>query len=356
MGFWHTGYMEFKEEFVYSPPSEAIPSPKPVRPLEPEAIRRPAMYIKEHEVGHQVFHITEPIDPNDIKVKYCNRMRLNGASITNQQLKETLATSRQFFANVELVGLKSTRTTISLDIQIADEQDLDEIDTTLSAMKNRHRLDLSAIDQFINDTKKCSSALPYCDGVVQYLYGVIAKERHHDCNIPFEDYQRYFKSSATKLASYNRPLARIITNLISFHFNQFSDVTQSMDKSRLSIAASIYEMWLNQIESAANLPRLKGAYPDQIEPSLTDFQTEDILRCTCWPDYRERYLSSISDKINDDTLADYDLYKLHILLAESYKDRGDVKRALKHVKQLAHLIAFEPWVRAMTAKLQKRSP
>jgi hypothetical protein len=79
------------------------------------------------------------------------------------------------------------------------------------------------VSRFNDDCRAFASAMPYCDGISHYLYGVMAKERSPDSGLKHEEYiERYLRSS-DELSGFDRPLARSVRSLVAFHFNQFDD-------------------------------------------------------------------------------------------------------------------------------------
>lgn len=352
MGFWHTGYIEFHEEFLATPLPVAMPRPKP--PRRPESTNRPALYVRGQEAGHYPLVVAHPLGLDDIELRHCNRAAINGTEFTIQEAARRLTSMRHDVAIVNLFGTRSSKTTVSLDFQIATKEDLDMIDKAFEAMRKRNQLDVCIIDLFISETQHCKTALPYCSGIVSYLHGIIAKERHRQSGLPYESYQSHFKSAALKLAAYNRPVARAITALVSFHFNQFSDAANCNDLTRVAAASRIFHIWINRINDIPLRQQEYDAMPNTLEVSLTDFETECILRWTCKPEYRLRYINSIEVASSAGNLAEYDIIKLHILLAEEYLKIGNRKCANEHAKELSNLTAFAPWANTIIDRASSR--
>ena len=368
MGFWHTtGYVDWPTGSIMPAgycygPGRRLPEPSqrsvPATPPGPESIYSPTMYVSGREVGHHTFAITHPVEMDDIELHHCNSAALNGRDITVQEARKRLSSMTHGLATLALFGAKSSRKTVRLDFQIAATGDLDVIDAAFEAMGKRNQLDICAIDLFISETRKSETALPYCGGIADYLYGVIAKERHQGSDLKYESYQSRFRSAASKLGRYDRPVARAIIDLISFHFNHFSDISNCHEVTRVAIASRIFQVWINRNNDDQSRKQVFDRQPHALEESQADFETECILRWTCWPEYRKRYLNSIESHLSSRTLAQYDVTKLHILLAEEYVKVGDQKGAIEHAKELSNLTEFAPWAasiidRASSSRMQK---
>ena len=368
MGFWHTtGYVDWTTGstmpagYCYGPghrPPVPTMGPAPEQQCAPESIYSPAMYVRGQEVGHRPLVITDSVGLGDIQLHHCNSVALNGRDITVREVPKRLSSMTHGLATLDLFGAESSRKTVSLDFQIAVKGDLDVIDAAFEAMRKRNQLDICAINLFISETRQSETALSYCGGIADYLYGVIAKERHRRSDLKYESYQSRFGSAASKLSRYDRPIARAIIDLISFHFNHFSDTSNCHRITRVAIASRIFQAWMARENDGQSRKQVFDQQPHALEESLADFETECILRWTCWPEYRKRYLNSIESHLSSRTLAQYDVTKLHILLAEEYVKVGNRKSAIEHAKELSNITEFAPWAasiidRASSSRMQK---
>ena len=358
MGFWHTGYMEFHDSsgldnYVPTPTTYACALCNEVfsttdklrrHRFECHPIQRPILLIKEKELGTHPFRITKKLSVNDVSAANCERAFLNGKEITPSLLPCHIVDLPGGVSNIRLSqgGLAAE---FSIDVRIASEEDLRGIEIEFERTVQGRRLDVRAIDEFIVATAKYESAITYCDGICSYLYGVLAKERAPDSSLTYADYGRKFGIAAEELAAYDRHLARTIAGLIEFHFNHFGETFLLAGSSRIGLAASRYQGWLNGEAVGDPIERNFGtdAADDALEMLVTEWETEQIARWSVSP---LSLLYSETEKMIDfmkRDLSEYDIVKLNILLAEVYSSAGESELSKKHAKVLRNIPAVEEW-------------
>jgi hypothetical protein len=358
MGFWHTGYMEFHDSsglgnYVPTPATYACALCDEVfgttdklrrHRFEFHPIQRPVLLIKEKELGSHPFRVTTKLSVNDVLAENCESAFLNGEKITPAFLPSRIVDLPSGVSNIKLIrgGLAAE---FSLDVRIASEEDLRGIEIEFERTVKGRRLDLIAIEEFIEATAKYESAITYCDGVCAYLYGVLAKERAQDSSLDYAEYGGKFGIAAEELGAYDRHLARTIASLIEFHFNHFGETFVLAGSSRIGLAASRYQGWLkgevvgDPIERNLSNDEADGG----LEMLVTEWETEQIAR---WAVSPLSLLYSEIDKMVDfmkRDLSEYDVVKLNILLAEIYSSAGESELSKQYAKVLRNIPAVEEW-------------
>ncbi|WP_250514395.1 hypothetical protein [Caballeronia sp. INDeC2] len=292
MGFWHTGYIEFHQpvgldEFVYQPPPPAryvceqcaqhFANLEALRRhrFEQHPLRQPSLLVRGRAVGQLPLKVMTPLQPADVVVEDVTHSRVNGKAVAPASLGTYLAMMTQEFVDIEL-GNEGADSRCVLDFRIADEAHLVGVESSFLRMARDHVLTIDAVARFIQDCRSFASALPYCDGVCQYLYGVMAKERAPDSGLRPDQYTEKFLQSTDLLSGFDRPLARSVRALVAFHFNQFHDAELLSPEGPLRHASGAFAGLLQGVPwhfETAFAPSPVGT----IEHLLTDQDTLQVL-------------------------------------------------------------------------------
>lgn len=247
-----------------------------------------------------------------------------------------------------------------MEFRIASEEDLDHVESRFYEIARGGKLDSRIVDDFIGTKSRFRTAIGYCGGICDYLYGILARERSPGTSLTYKDYECKFNRAAETLAGYNRPLARTIASLIELHFNHFGESARLAPESRAGTVASQYLRWIrpdgkllpdptclppsSSITAAGGLDRL-----------LADDVTERILG---WSQRPPRQLAADADEIAANLTHDlptYDQAKLHVLLAEVHAAYGSFNLAIEHARSLRHTAPFEHWAQRLLASLKNDS-
>lgn len=292
MGFWHTGYAEFHEptglgEYVYTPPppvryacehcAQSFTDLEALRKhrFEQHPVRQPALLLRGKPVGALTQVLMTPLGPSDVLVEDATTCLLNGQPVHPARLGQQLAAMRREFAEVKLSNQGAT-TRCQLDFRVADEAHLAGVEAAFLRLARDRLLNIQAVSRFNEDCRAFASAMPYCDGISHYLYGVMAKERSPDSGLKQEEYIQRFLRSSEELSGFDRPLARSVRSLVAFHFNQFEDAEYLAPEGALRHAAGAFAGLLQGLpwhfEQA-----FSPAPGSAVEDLLTDQDTLQIL-------------------------------------------------------------------------------
>ena len=362
MGFWHTGYMEFHEpvgldDYPFEPPSPVFPcthcgrvfhSSEELRQhrFETHPLRRPVLFLQGHELGTNPVRITRFVKESDVYTDNCDQAFLNGYKISASRVPSELSKISSGVYKLKL-SKEGVSAEFSLNFDIASKNDLEGVESQFEKMVRGYKLNIRVIEDFILATKDYETAVGYTNGICEYLYGVLIKERAPDATLPYEAYEGKFKIAAEALSVYERPLARTIGSLIEFNFNHFTEATSFVEKARIGYVSKRYAAWLQGRKS--EIPR--GVDYDftsiELEVLLTDDKTEQILRWSCESlDSQIKHVEEMESFLKRD-IGKYDSVKIRVLLGEIYSQSGDILNALKHAKVLRNLPIFERWAEAM---------
>jgi hypothetical protein len=292
MGFWHTGYTEFHESsgldgvvFTPAPPvryrcehcPQSFSTVEALRKhrFESHPVRQPALLLRGRSVGAVAHQLLTPLQADDVAFEDASGARLNGKPIDLTAVAERLVGMRREFVELELFNSGAT-TRCALDFRVADEAHLAGVEAAFLRLARERALSIGAVSRFNDDCRACASAMPYCDGISHYLYGVMAKERSPDSGLRHEDYVQRFLRASEEMAGFDRALARSVRALVAFHFNQFDDAEYLAPEGALRHAAGAFAGLLQGLPwhfDEAFSPAPGGA----VEDLLTDQDTLQIL-------------------------------------------------------------------------------
>lgn len=365
MGFWHTGYIDFHQP-VGLDDYQIAPSPVEYKcpqcgmvfdsyeqlwdhKLESHPAKRPSITIKGQEVVDAPVCITSCLQPNDIAITNCSKASINKEPISPDLLPEVLAEIKTGDYHLYLAndGIGSEH---KLEFRIASSSDLSGIESEFTEMAKRQLLNLTSIEEFISATSSYQSAIGYCDGICAYLYGVMAREQHPESSLSYKDYEVKFNQASHKLRDYDRPLARVINGLISFHFNHFEETVCCVAHSRVGLVARLFNSWITCVDPNKSIFQTPNVERGWMEKYVTDWDTERIVE---WSSQSLDELAERTEELEEfltGNASNYDMVKVHILLSEIYFQINDCQKSILHAKSLRNMPGMECWVECMINK------
>lgn len=370
MGFWHTGYAEFHEptglgEYVYTPPppvryacehcAQSFSHLEALRKhrFEQHPVRQPALLLRGKPVGALTQVLMTPLGPADVLVEDATACLVNGEPIPPARLGQHLAAMRREFADVELSN-QGAITRCQLDFLVADEAHLAGVEAAFLRLARDRLLNIQAVSRFNEDCRAFASAMPYCDGISHYLYGVMAKERSPDSGLKHEEYIQRFLRSSEELSGFDRPLARSVRSLVAFHFNQFDDAEYMAPEGVLRHAAGAFAGLLQGLPWHFD-EAFSPAPGSAVEDLLTDQDTLQILADASHGlvDLKAR-AEELLAHLRRAPAGGYDHMKRMLLACEALAARDE---AASHAEahKLARALAGKPdtsaWANAMLERL-----
>ncbi len=356
MGFWHTGYIEFHETTGIEdwcrpvPPThrcmhcgEEFDTADDLRQhrFQAHPIKRPLLFIRGMEIGSTPVTITRSLAPQDVGTGACTSAIVNGVHMPVDHLAATLASIEQDTVRIVLEG-EGANASFEIRIEIASDDDMEGVEQAFFRVAHHRRLDVRAIEQFIDGASPYKTAAAYCDGICEYLYGVLAKERSPTSSLRYEAYREKFTRALDKLRTFDRPLANRVGGLVEFHFNHFPEAASLSPGARVGRAANAFATRL----SGSSLPESVGQFDgsdEQLEYLLTDWDTEQLIRWAVRDPSELLCEQAEIEKMLRSDPAEYDQTKLHILLAEIGLSSKNRVLVLTHARELRNSPSVSRW-------------
>ena len=370
MGFWHTGYAEFHEPtglegFVYTPPppvrfvcehcSQSFPELEALRKhrFEQHPVLQPALLLRGKPVGTLPQQLMTPLCAADVLMEDASHCLLNGQRVELDHLGQRLAAMRHEYVELELRN-DGASTRCVLDFRVADEVHLAGVEAAFLRLARERRLDLQAVSRFNDDCRAFASAMPYCDGISHYLYGVMAKERSPDSGLKHDEYVQRFLRSSDELSGFDRHLARSVRSLVAFHFNHFGDAEYLAPEGALRHAAGAFAGLLKGLPwhfDEAFSPTPGSA----VEDLLTD---QDTLQILADANHGLVGLKARADELlthlRRASVGGYDHMKRMLLACEALAARDNptsYAEARRLARELAGKSDTSAWAKAMLERL-----
>lgn len=371
MGFWHTGKWDQDQptgldDFVYSPPppvryvceycAESFAEVDSLRRhrFERHPVRQPTLWLRGRATGSLPQVLMTPLQAVDVVVEDALVCIANGRSVELSELGVHLALMTREFVELQLKN-EGANTCCVLDFRVAEESHLTGVESAFLRLAREQQLSIEALSRFIQDCRAFPSAMPYCDGICHYLYGVMAKERSIDSGLKQPQYVERYLRASDELSSFDRPLARSVRALIAFHFNQFDEAELLAPEGALRHAAGAFAGLLQGFPwhfDTAFSPALGGA----VEDLLTD---QDTLQILADASHGLVGLKAEAEELfahlRRAPASGFDQLKRTLLAAESLaalEDESSRARAKKLARELAYQPDTSAWAEALLERLK----
>lgn len=309
--------------------------------FEAHAYKRPLLFIRGIEVGTTPLRITQALRPDEVRASRYDSASVNGSPVSSTRLGQELARTTNDRLTVELAN-EGVAATFDITFEIASDADLIGVEGCFLAVARKRRLDRRAVEDFISAASEFPSAAGYCDGICEYLFAVLAKEGARDSSLPYEAYREKFNKSVESLKDFSRPLGNAIGAIIDFHFNHFSESEEKSAGLRIGVAAARFRRWLEGDAKGARAV-LRKKYDDSLDKLLTDFETERLLSWSVVGRAVSQAQMRDMESIVRQDIPEYDRAKLHIMLAETYLERGDAREAKRYARDLLNSPTLGMW-------------
>lgn len=362
MGFWHTGYLEFRELTGWSSDEYTPPAPPEfpcaecgrvfensddlaVHLFDGHVTSRPLLLLRGRECGRSRLMVIMKTQPQDWEFVHTTRVLINDRTYEPPLAKEVLAEANRGVLEVRLEGERIDQV-FEFAFSVADNDDLGRVEAQLVAFVRQRTLSIASIERFLDDTAVWSGADQYRFGLANYFYGVLARERSPesgliDDHLSKRSYVSRFQEAAQSLSQFEQAGAEAVCGLIAFHFNQFDIAMRKTKSARLARIArrmqSIVDGRLHDSDRGA-ITSVTG-----LDYALSDMETERVL-CWCALPLDGSGAEHVANaEASLPYLEPGDQVKVHLIAAEHHLAAGSPKTGLAHATVLSHNRLTEAW-------------
>ena len=356
MGLWQTGYLDkidtgYAGHRFSSKPKEYIclfchnvfasDDDLLQHRFQAHPYERPALYIKGEELASARKYFSKRLSAQDIQVSACTTIHFNDEEIDPAELGVRLAQEENGLKKLVLNN-KDLSTGYELFIQIPLDDDLREIDLRFFEATSSGILTRSVIDSFAEATGRFTDAARYVDGIVNYLYGILAKDQKGGSSLEIWQYREKFNQALDALHDFDTQLAMVISAIINLNFNVFDKSDHLTEVPWLCSCFVRLNKILFQNETVFSIQKYAGIKPNFRIP--LDSYTEKIINWSLFDDGELRdVINSITSNIDGPPFPSDDRFKLRVLAADFYHRKGDLDLAMELVKPAANDVMYGPW-------------
>ena len=302
--------------------------------------RRPALILDGRELTAPRVIAVQPLQSSHITLVHTTTCFFDGKKIPAERLPELLAGKREGMHSVilEKFGIK---TAYEIVFEIADVNELREVDKVFSSLVCTDTLSLARINGFAEVTARYKTAIGYVDGLCQYLYGVLAKDQRGGTTLDQLQYKTKFNLAVSRLQDFRRPLADVVVGIVNFSQNIFTDGSGLDVAPKLRHAMRVFfgfekGVWLAE----EKLPVVSAMSSIPIDDAtnqilnLASASSKEILK-------DKQHLEAV---IASGNWGLGDKLKVSMLLAERLAFEGQIAAAQGLVRSIANDALFADWV------------
>lgn len=203
-------------------------------------VANPTLTIEGREVTGGNFKLTRSVDSKDVVLNFVDEIELNGVVLENaDELSVQLSSVKKGFFDIKLSRQGIRPKHVKIDMLVASTTQLEQVDDSFLRLFGRDDFDGDTIAFFISETEHCDDVIWYRDGLIRYLYGVMAKDLRAE-RLTAEDFTKCFNRSHQLLRQYPTALSYSLSQLIKFSFNDFSSLQGRTSISRLDEALTLF--------------------------------------------------------------------------------------------------------------------
>lgn len=129
-------------------------------------------------------------------------------------------------------------TSYMISMRIAETRELKEVEKAFDEIIMPTPISRASIGRFLADSRSKGAGSEYAAGLADYSLGVLIKERPEAemLTTPFDRHRELYGSALQRLTDFDRPLARLVGDVIRFAMNDFSRPTTETGFWELDVA------------------------------------------------------------------------------------------------------------------------
>jgi hypothetical protein len=375
MGFWHTGYMEFHEQTGSSTDCKLFNDPRPPEfPCErcgeifssidvlnrhrfnDHTSSRARLFLRGRECGRTRISIVSEVEPSDWLFHNTLGITVNDKEVDEPTAKDLLCLSR----GVVRLGLRGEALdqVYEISIEIAEENDLLNVEASLNELILGRRLSRAAIIEFHERCRPLKTSAAFSNGLSNYFFGVLARERPTESSTlrsksKMRTYRECFDDSVAQLSQIDRPAAESVCGLVGFHYNHFDHAIQKLRSPKMFRVVNRLSDLLRG-DGAREMRSLRGEKPEaNLDHLLCDKVTDKILDWCAIPLDGSAAIEISEMEKALPNIEPLDQLKIRLIATEHHLSVGDVRAAVLHADELRNNTSTTAWQEAVRSRVRE---
>jgi hypothetical protein len=299
-------------------------------------ILRPALMLGSHELVTPRFTVTKPLTFGDVHVFNTKSCTVNEDFLSLEDLPEFIASQKSGFYEVRLFGNReNVNISYEISVEISNEDDLRLVEIEFAELSSTGDLNIHTINAFIRSASKAATAKRYTDGLANYLFGLISKDQRGDTRLTQEQGLARLTESHQTLQQIDRPLSRVISAIIEFQLNAFSNLSGLDAVPKLQQAMH----WYSSCSIGNYALQVGGQFRADIVPAKVplDLATSELLNWLSSPqEVLITELKHIEKRMKQADWLPSDRTKASVLAAAILKQYGEGKSAALISRSFRH--------------------
>lgn len=365
MGLWQTGYLEFHEptglgDVVFVPKAFVHHCRKCEREFSNEdalyehsfsehPYRSPLLLVDGVEITAPKHLIARRLSRSQIRLAHTVSCVINGQRKTPEQLVERLILADGNFFSVRLEGEdRAVSTDYEIHVEVPKESDLKGVEQRFFELAVGGELDVKTIQRFIGLAADHVTAATYLDALAHYLYGVLARDQRGGTSLTQGDGRQRYNMALQTLVAFDTQLAKAVIEIVNFSQNAFNDAYALNCLPRLQVAMRRFFRLRKPGFETNSVSRTETAASTRIPLDVT---TDQLVEWAHWSAdevvSKQKELESV---LRDDKWTPDDRFKVQVLLASAFADRGDIERASHYARRIRHDELLGNWADGLLKK------
>lgn len=320
---------------------------------EAHRVERPALLIGGREPPRRSI-VRRHLSANSILVTNATSAlcELNGGAakpIAITEVSQSISKIRQGEVSLVLTNESQTNaapvaTTYEIALRIADAHELKDVERAFAECIMNSNISRESIGAFLADRRSLNGGGEYATGLAEYSLGVLLKERPETeaLTTPFSRYREAYGSALQRLSDFDRPLARLICDVLRFAMNDFSTTSSETGFWELDLANALLK---DPDARALPSPLDSGVARSPICP--VDHGTGQILDLAARMSRQDRWSPILDDECrkiaNSEILDANDRQKALAIWAVAAWRLGARHNAIEPLRQISATYPFSSW-------------
>lgn len=188
-------------------------------------VLNPTIFVAGKEICGESVDITSELAQQAIYLRNVEYLSINGIECQEEELGKRIVSEKRTFLDVRY-GNANIEKRLKIRICIADIEELKSVDEAFLQCFESGYLNDTLIVAFTEKVRNFETVGSYCDGLVRYLQGLMAKDNRSEL-YGFEAFVERFNQATGALRNYETGLSHAVRAVVNFNRNDFGSIHRS---------------------------------------------------------------------------------------------------------------------------------